>query len=194
MVRDVLFIRPTKVAGTSIMKTLKLQQLTCREFPFKQRGKRWITFVHIDYPRLVREGLVSREFDESSYKFAFVRNPYDRAVSVWSHRWTELSFEEFCRRINKNIEDIGLINSHSNSGCNPQARWLHGVKLNFLGKFESLLDDYGRLCEEIGHPNKGLLGYNIGDHEPYESYYTNETIDLIRKVYAEDFFWFGYDT
>ena len=137
---------------------------------------------------------MSEEFDSSAYKFTFARNPYDRAVSLWSRLWPGITFHEFCRRIDGYIWDIGLCNAIHNSACNPQVRWIHGVPLNFLGKFESLKDDFERLCVELGVQPTKLPWEKRGDHNHYESYYTNKEIDIVRDVYAEDFFWFGYET
>ena len=194
--RDVLFLKPPKVAGTSIAEALRLKSLTSTVGLKEEleEENRWVTFGHLDYPRLVREGFVSAEFDESAYKFSWVRNPYDRAVSLWSKNWPGLAFDEFCRRIDSCIWDIGLANAFRNSLCNPQVRWLHGTPLNFLGRFESLVDDFERVCAELGVIGGKLGHHQRGEHAPYESYYTNETVDIIRKVYAEDFFWFGYET
>ena len=164
--RNVLFLKPPKVAGTSVMSALCLQSITStvglKEELEKEVEKRWVTFGHLDYPRLVREGFVSGEFDSSAYKFSFVRNPYDRAVSLWSKNWSHMTFNTFCQRINSDIWDIGLANAHRNSLCNPQVRWLHGTRLNFLGRFESLQDDFERLCAELGVVGGKLGWYQRG--------------------------------
>lgn len=216
MIENVVFIRPPKVAGTSISAGLSLDG--CR-FPNKLKEEPttsgWYHFGHMYYPTLVREGLVSEEFDKTAFKFSFVRNPYDRLVSMYFYytqghlvkkngkvvqRW-EARFEtflDFCRHVDSGpIPPLGAYTmihdeNHVQSGYNPQVRWIEDVELDFLGRFESLDEDYERLSEILEIPYVKLSKVRATKHNHYMEYYCPETREIINRIYGEDFERFNY--
>ncbi len=132
----------------------KLKKIHIVKYYFPQKGL--ITFGHMDYPELIKNGYVSKKFDQSAYKFCFSRNPYDRAVSLFFYLKNidrvpqNLSFLEFCRQLNDHgCEDIGLYNLNRWSHCNPQVRWIQNMKIDFIGKFESLEKDFNMILNEF---------------------------------------------
>ncbi|NNJ71462.1 MAG: sulfotransferase family 2 domain-containing protein, partial [Kiritimatiellales bacterium] len=77
---NAVFIWIPKTAGTSIWQAMdvpKLKSLHLAKHRFAGHGP--VTFCHMDYARLVEKGYISQTFNDSAYKFTFVRNPYDRA-------------------------------------------------------------------------------------------------------------------
>ena len=154
----------------------------------------------MDYPELIRSGYVSRKFDQTAYKFCFGRNPYDRAVSLFFYLKKidrvpqEISFLEFCRRLNdKGCENIGLYNLNGWSHCNPQVRWIENMKIDFIGRFESLETDFNKILQDLELPPVDLPHHNITNHGSYSSYYCEESKKIIQHFYKEDFQLFGYD-
>jgi hypothetical protein len=130
------FIWIPKTAGTSVYKTLgavRRKALPRIKYRFANNG--FYTFGHMDYAQLVAQGHVSKEYDKSAYKFAFVRNPYDRAVSLFFYLKKvgtispDETFLSFCLKLDeKEFEPIGLYNVSGLSQCNPQVRWLETLK------------------------------------------------------------------
>ncbi len=73
--------------------------------------------------------------------------------------------------------------------------WLMNSKnidFDFIGKFETLQEDFSVICERIGVPNKKLSHLNKSKHRHYTEYYDEETQEIIAKKYKKDIEMFGY--
>jgi len=202
---NAVFVWIPKSAGTSIYRALgkygcqQILEVKSIRRCFPQRGI--VTFGHIYYPELVRRGIVTTTFDSTAKKFAFVRNPYDRAVSLFFYLKRlklvkeDSSFLQFCRKlVESGIPDIGLFNTDGLSQCNPQIRWVAGVRLDFLGRFEKVEEDFRRLLDVVNLPPVRLPRVNISSHEPYDRYYCEESRQIVADLYADDFLEFRYST
>ena len=135
------------------------------------------------------------------FKFAFVRNPWDRAVSqigyLRSHTGKSLfsgdSFKEnlqiYCNT-NKNVW------AHDLGAC--QLDYLQNrsgeVCVDFIGRFESLVDDFRKICEVIGVEVPSLPHvFNTKRPQHYSAYYDDESAGWIRDRFAKDIGFFGYE-
>ena len=135
------------------------------------------------------------------FKAAFVRNPYDRIVSCYKdkvlrnhHRAFDkydiphgCSFDYFVRRISDIPDDKA--DQHFRSQYH-ELYYQDKLVPDFVGKFESLNDDWSRLNSLIDLDLSPLPHHNKTD---------DKTIDislplcrLIRERYADDFEAFGY--
>jgi hypothetical protein len=186
----ILFVRPPKTAGTSIYKALGME-----------RNKDRRNFGHYDLKHMLKEGLLDKDFYDPAYKFTFVRNPYDRAVSLYFYmRVTKKlpgairSFHKFCRDILKSrVGPIGLYNNRNYSICNPQVRWAEGLEIDFVGRFEKLQEDFNTLCDIIGAPQKQLEFHRRIKRRHYSKMYCCvECLDTVNNIYREDFERFNY--
>ena len=69
-------------------------------------------------------------------------------------------------------------------------------KLNFIGRFENYNEDYKKLAKNIKKFNdwdiNPLVHVNKTYHEPYWSYYTEETRDIVAKEWKDDIEYFKY--
>ena len=214
--RNVVFIRPTKVAGTSIEKSLDLIAFRSTA-AIKNRFKKqegMVNFGHMDYALLVEKGLIKKEFDETAFKFAFVRNPYDRVVSAYHDmrvrgrygravsriRARTMGFKGFCKEvINSSVDDIGTHHVYHDSIYNPQVRWIENVELDFLGRYENLYEDFKKLVEDLGLEPRELTwmrrSRNSVNRKPFMEFYCDETKAIVEKVYEEgDFAGLGIGT
>ena len=201
---DAVFIHIPKTAGSSVFDVLhgfgalkyRYGSEVSRSFP--QRGM--VSFAHMDYAGLVQGGLVSPRFDRAAFKFTFVRNPYDRAVSLYLYLRRldlvpeETSFVEFLRELERDgCPRIGPYNYLGLSQCNPQVRWTEQVDMDFVGRFESLEEDFAELLTRLGLDPRPLPHRNPTTRRDDRTYLTEEARELVVRCYAEDFDAFGYE-
>jgi hypothetical protein len=207
LARDVLFIWVPKCAGTSIYSTLV--QHGCLEKrwedplqPFDNRGM--VTFGHVGIEQLVSAGIVTPGFLKRAFKFAFVRNPFDRAVSLYYYLKKigcdavpqSLTFEGFCEKLARgDYPPVGLYNYQGLNQCNPMVRWLKDANgrltVDFVGRYETIEQDFRKLCGRIGLRSQ-LPRHNTTEHQPYRKYYNARTREIVEQVYREDLEQFGY--
>ena len=198
---NAVFIWIPKTAGTSLWRLLdapKLKEVHLVKHQFVQRGV--VTFGHMDYSQLVEQGFVSRTFDDSSYKFAIVRNPYDRTASLMSYLKhikvlpKEETFLNFCRRLERHeYPSIGLFNYKGMSQCNPQTRWVENTSLDFIGRMENLTESLREIAPRIGVRLSAIPHENKSSRKSTADYYDQETKDIVDHVFDEDFSNFGYE-
>lgn len=199
--KNAVFIWIPKTAGTSLFSILNAPKLkNLHRLKYRFTGKGVVTFGHMDYARLIKEGYVSPSFDASAFKFAIVRNPYARAVSLYSYLKrvgklpTEQTFLTFCRGLrDEGCEPIGLFNTRLLSQCNPQVRWTENVEIQFIGKLESLDEATRTILDRLELPNVQVPQLNKSKHPTYPSVYCSESKEIVETFYKEDFLAFGYD-
>ena len=152
--------------------------------------------------------IFSREEFYSYFKFAFVRNPWDRLVSAYyflrsggfdkyDKQWADTNisvyrdFDIFVKRWVKK-ENIYL-----RIHFVPQYRFIctRGSKpsVDFIGYFENLESDYEYVLYRLGLDTKLLhLNKTTVKKKDYKQYYTKETRDIVGDVYKTDIKLFGY--
>lgn len=153
------------------------------------------------------------------YKVAFVRNPWDRLVSwytmiqekgemTWKkrilgkRRYNDLtqyvlananSFEEFIYNCTDTIDDIdgrkSIVYNQLDYLCDEQGALI----VDFVGRFENLVDDSKKVFEHLGFENASLPHKNSSKHRNYRTYYTEETREEVRRMYSRDIEFFGYE-
>lgn len=133
---------------------------------------------------------------DSYFKFAFVRDPFDRFVSTCfflnrravNFRATAIAFmKEAIRRPRFRKRALGR----------PQADMLIDgageLALDYVGRYETLQESFAHICGEIGIPPSELFRTNASQHEAFASYYDEELIELIGEFYRDDLQLFGYE-
>ena len=142
------------------------------------------------------------EYDKSYFKFAFVRNPFDRLASCFRHviqqgslqniqehpdLHRDMTFERFVDV----IVDISV--DKMDIHFRPQYTFIP-EKPDFLGRFESLEEDYVKVCEKIGISGPPqILHKNPTEKTIFKDYYTKESIEKVFRIYKKDFELFGYE-
>ncbi len=222
-----VFLGTHKVATTSILTSL----LPFFEFDVEGKNfddlKRGPTFKHND----ASIGGVHKLFVESPYqinkthflagigneyhryfKFAFVRNPWDRLVSCyWSKVRSEprmrmgkygdvslhsdMSFKEFAEAVCRIPDEVS--NTHFRSQhvtiCDDGLE--KNVLADFVGRFENLEEDFGFVAEKIGLNKSDLTHYAEGNYSkirPYRDSYDEKLARMVGERYREDANLFDY--
>lgn len=197
-----IFFHIPKVAGTSVRIALDpYAHFTTKRLPNRilERFKLVRVFAKIPHYRYraygrhitvsdAREALPDDIFN-NYYKFAFVRNPWEREVSryhyilrtpnIKTHATVKsmASFEEYLHwRI---CEDMGLQRDFiaDNNG---------ELLVDFVGKFETLSQDLGKICSYLDLRLSTLPHLNSSQHDNYRKYYNSAMVDLIYKHFQAD--------
>lgn len=152
-------------------------------------------YMKYDYSKIGRHSkyLEAAEFYPESknyFKFAFVRNPWDRLLSFYFFRKTDrakikipddLSLKEFI------LTESGQIKFN-------QYSYIDGFDENsFIGRFENLQRDFNIVCDKIGISRQQLPHTNKTNHKHYTEYYDNEMREIVAEKYAKDIEYFGYE-
>lgn len=136
--------------------------------------------------------------DLSQYtRWAFVRDPMDRLLSVYmayrQHRQrvplkaTNLPFHEFVDWLAEAPHD-GV---HRHLHLRPQAFWVD-EPVDFLGRFETLTEDWATICEMVVGKVVDLPHHNSTDRPTVDDVYDQESADAVRSIYAADYEAFEY--
>lgn len=141
------------------------------------------------------------------FKFTFVRNPWDRAVSAYTYlskggseasaedrQWADFvnSFDSFDAFI---CEWLSADNAMRNALFTPQVVFLRDsfgrIDMDFIGRFESLQQDFDTVAKKLG-VHAQLPHLNRSRSEDFRSFYSDESRDRVAEVYARDILEFGY--
>lgn len=205
---DALFVWVPKCAGTSIYSLLRQHGCPAGRWdnpfdPFENRG--FITFGHVDVCALVEVGVIFPDFFDRAFKFGFVRNPFDRMVSLYFYlkriQCAEvpecMDFTGFCHKVALGEHSpVGLYNYRGLNQCNPMVDWLtdHSGRLivDDWGRYETIPADFARMARRLGI-TEPLPHENRGEHRPYREYYSPETRAIVAEIYRRDLEFFGYE-
>jgi hypothetical protein len=133
---------------------------------------------------------------ESFFKFAFVRNPFDRFVSYCAFMTRKGGeFEKDPKRMMWYIlRDPG---PRSHILFQPQCSFIvdSGGKplTDYIGRVEQMQGSFDEVCDRIGIPRTELEKTNESKRDDYRQYYDDALIEGVAKLYARDLELFGYE-
>ncbi len=224
-----IFIHIGKTGGTSIEKVLcQHLNIDFEETKNDSEGNNW---KHI-WAKDMRERVGEKIWDDY-FTFAFVRNPYDMILSLYSmytqypqytnpaqpefyHPWNQYkSFEDFVismdehshepdkkwRKILKRFEvetqmDVWTdLENLQTSYLTESWKGTDGpgkILVDFVGKYENLVDDFHHVCQTIGLPKLDLIHYGGTKHKPYQDSYNERMKKIVYEHSSLDIERFGY--
>lgn len=165
--RELVFIHIPRTGGSSVKNALGIGE------PFYKNG--W----HLSYSN------IPTEFD-NFFSFAFVRNPWDRFVSIYEYqRSKNYKGSEFHKQISElpfnewiylfQYKDI------------QQLDYVGIKKLDFIGKFSNLKKHMKNIFDvDVLHENKS-------DRLDYREYYDEKTKDFVFKIAKDDIEYFKFE-
>ncbi len=192
-----IFIHIPKTAGTSISTALR---------PYGLTGEGHYTLQEFQDATSITDDQLN-----TFYKFATVRNPWDLIVSHYFYckmknsYWhsevnqhpdyklaNNIKFKEFVRL---------LVNDKLNTSITrrQQSHWLD-KRLDFLIRFETLKEDFAKVCNEIGWTGTRYWGSDVilnnlnpSKHNHYSTYYDDESRDWVATCFSKDIKRLGYE-
>jgi hypothetical protein len=132
------------------------------------------------------------------FKFSIVRNPWDRTVSAFHYlkqTWQKKPSKRNLTIIDKNetfkdfvknklaVEGVE-INPHFRHQY-PNVEYNKKIFVDFIGRFENLQNDWNKIAAIIDAPEK-LPHNNSSKHNHYRTYYDDETVKTVQKIYSRD--------
>ena len=150
-----------------------------------------------------------QKHDPNCFAFAFVRNPWARAVSSFfylqgggqnagdredSQRYIQPYGRDF-----KGFVEFELMQRKDvleQMHFRPQVDWLSDrngqLVIDFVGQTETLQADLDQLCQLFGFSKHNLSHLNKSQHRDYREYYDDQTRKIVGQIYQQDVRLFGY--
>ena len=151
--RKLVFIHIARTGGSSIKTALNLHD------------KQYNEHYHLD-SSYIPKGC------KDYFKFAFVRNPFDRFVSLYHFRPKGLSFSDWLDNIT--LTYVQQVN--------------YGVdKLDFVGRYENLQKDFNKYFQGK------LTMEHTTSHKHYTEYYNDRLIKKVSDLAKDDINQFNYE-
>lgn len=194
--RKLLFIHIPKTGGNSVNRVF---------------GVSWED--HKDLERYAHE--VSRPVVDEYFKFAIVRNPWDRLFSDYNYQCRKSrgehlhlygangkkrKFEDWVKAVFDEpfAYEASVWGGSVSPGIHrwsPQVDWMSldgEVQVNFVAQLERIDEDFPRLCEAVSIPPQKLPKRNSRFHFNYRRYYTDRLAEVVGNYYRKDIEAFGY--
>lgn len=201
-----IFVHIPKTAGNSIMRGLN-SALDGTAVP-NQKNPPLREYIHAHWegawpnhaPLKYVKGYLGDAFWDY-FRFAFVRNPWDRVVSDYFHNrrqgtqdYEKRGKEVPAKRLDmleRDFEDWVL---NGELGYPQTTKICEDGKLltNFVGKTENAQNDMDEVCQQLGLPPIELPSRNVGTHAPYRDYYSQKSRQAVADRFASDIAAFGY--
>lgn len=189
-----LFFAMNKTGSTSVQAALAPYDRRVRRHALRLRYERAhdVPIFKHARPEDVRAIVGPRVWDRS-YTFCFVRNPFDRLVSLYHyHRQkrsdshplaSELDFEEWLAAGGSGSASRTLVDFVSDADGRQV--------VDFVGRFEDIDADFAHVCGELGI-DASLPQVNASKHRHWSTYYTDRAVRIVEERFAEDLERFDY--
>lgn len=187
-----IFIHIPKTAGTSIENALKDESCIYRR---NQWGPFDAPLNHLTLNQIINSKLPSHINLNEYFKFAFIRNPWDKVISECFCPHIQLIFKD-CKTISEKIKKVCSLSTTGYGGhCKNQLAFINAnLSMDFIGRFERLQTDFKYICEQLTINWLELPTENKSNRKKhYTEYYNDETKDIVEKSYAKDIEYFGYE-
>ena len=136
------------------------------------------------------------------YKFAFVRNPYDRLLSAYYNFRFSPEHKDWAYPIYKYDMFRDFVLDIENSGCldfihlSSQFDFLRvgdSIGADFVGRYENLNEDFAKVETHLGLSHVELPVVRTSRHPHYTLMYDDEMKKKVQEIYEKDFEEFGYE-
>jgi hypothetical protein len=136
------------------------------------------------------------------FKFAFVRNPWDRLVSCWHNKVLDANYYNFDDAEREKMKDyehfINFVSKLNIYECNDehlraQSAMIDLNMIDYLGRLETFDDDAKYIFQKLGLPEKEIVHKNLSSRKTsYQDYYSELLVEKVAQIYQKDIKIFGY--
>lgn len=138
---------------------------------------------------------------EGYFKFAFVRNPWDRLVSCWQNKIVSKNYFSFGKddldKMKSFSEFVNFVEELDIENCDIhlrlQSSLIHLDAVDYLGRIETFNSDASFVFKKLGLPPKKIVSRNVTlNKKPYQEFYDERLIAKVADIYRKDIQMFGY--
>lgn len=194
--RKCLFIAVPKTGSTSVIQTMNMGEFG--------KGARIPPKPPVYHASIAE--IKNKETEIPEFSFAFVRNPWYRLLSLFfeSANLKDGNHHAFSPKIKEfetfndfviGLRDAGLHEERHFLPCSHFVTIDGEIAVDFIGRFETLQEDFNKCLDTIGLERKPLVHWR-GTRYPSDdmsSYYNQEAKDIVAEIYEEDIRRFGYE-
>lgn len=207
-----VFMHIPKSAGTSISRWLDIAESESNYYITRYTHGNNCALQHIPYENM-RSQIGSEIFD-SYYKFAVVRNPWDRLVSTYKWRngkklyknfkdFVEFVYGLYIKYSFEKLQEYPNFSKYFCAHFYPQYMYIPSMSNNVLSdelceqenfdilKFENFNTDIIKVKTKL-NINRPLPHLNKSFTNNYRDYYDEETKNMVEEMYKKDITLFGY--
>lgn len=198
-----VFVHVPKTGGQSVSSALRKAALSPGEQVvqrvLRHLGRAW-KYDHYGLrrggghgtAREIREAIGAESYS-AAYSFAFVRNPWDWAVSL--HAFEQQSEKRAHHDLARDADLATFLGRLRELGVRTQSAYLTDadgtIMVDRVGRFERLSEDFAEICDRLGF--RVDLGHrNRSPRADYRDAHSAASRALVGEMYAEDIDRFGY--
>ena len=135
------------------------------------------------------------------FKFAFVRDPWDRLASCWRDKVLQRNYFNLAPSKRQSLSQfdafVDWVSTQDLEACDIhlqlQCRLIDLNHVDFIGRFENFENDFRSVAAAIDLPLNKISHENASVSTPSLSeVYNNRTIKRVEDLYARDIAIFGY--
>ena len=136
------------------------------------------------------------------FKFAFIRNPWDRLVSCWYNKVIEKNYYNFDAETHdrmKNFDNfIDYVATLDIFNCErhlcAQTALIDINNVDYLGRMETFTQDINYIFNHLNINTENIISKNVTkNRKPYHGYYTEKLAEKVYQIYKKDIQVFGYN-
>jgi hypothetical protein len=193
-----LFIHVPKTGGNSIQNILRNyseDRIVCLAphqdgvERFEVRSDRYAIEKHSDLTRY--KAVLGADVCHSLFKFATVRNPWDRMISYYfsPHRGVSVWDRNVFIKL---VQSTPPIRHYICYRTQSEEQRKLTADIDYLMKFEDLDNEFQRVCALIGIPHQPVPVRNRSARGNYSEYYDDTLKNLVWEKFQEEILLMGY--
>lgn len=155
----------------------------------------------------IKKYYANKEQWNNYFKFAIVRNPFERVASAYNFLIGESKskfenrvwFRSFVTRTNQFKKMLGEKNKADRKSYHyivkPAVDFLfedNNLLVDYIGRYENLEEEWEFICEKL-EIKMALPHKRIYPHKYYKDYYDEDTKRIVAETYKKDIEIFGYE-